>query len=419
MPANRPNSVIETILGLVKRNHASAKISGDIDSDDLAEGMVRGFFESYVKPGTEDIMKEFRENPIQPTPGPTMWWLETQKTGVENQIERKLALHEMDITTYNFMIKSKVKPQLDVYASEAYSAVQTIAHQDKTINAEFCPMWKVFADRVSSVMKDNVQIFTGVSNEGFAELLTKNIGVEVLKAKRKLEIDMTKFDKSQARVALLFEIKIMKLFGFPQEYIDTWYYMHEVTTLRSRQHKLSSQVLFQRKSGDAATFFGNTLFLMGVLSVVYEMEEMSAMLFSGDDSVLIGDGNIDFNYSEEIANYFNLEAKFLRDYSRIGFCSKFIVVNDNTVEFVPDPMKMLTKLGRCDLVNPTHVECYRESLIDLTTPYGNGNTVELVAGNYSIRCITQRRGTSCVKMCLYHLWIETVFVKGLKYIEIE
>lgn len=82
--------------------------------------------------------------------------------------------------------------------------------------------------------------------------------------------------------------------------------MHEVTTLRSRQHKLSFQVLFQRKSGDAATFFGITMFLMGVLSVVYEMEEMSAMLFSGDDSVLIGDGNIDFNYSEEIANYFNL-----------------------------------------------------------------------------------------------------------------
>lgn len=154
-------------------------------------------------------------------------------------------------------------------------------------------------------------------------------------------MDMSKFDKSQGRVVLLFEIDIMRLFGVPEYDRDLWWEMHERTTLKSRTHKLSTEVVFQRKSGDASTF-----------------EEMS-------------------------------------------FCSKFIITVADTVLFVPDPIKLLVKLGRHDIVNFEHLEQYRISLIDLTGDYGN----MIVARRLSKSVADRYKTTRDTTMLIEHLYL--------------
>lgn len=65
---------------------------------------------------------------------------------------------------------------------------------------------------------------------------------------------------------------------------------------------------------------------------------------------------------------FNLESKFLR-FKSTYFCSKFLISAGERIYLVPDPLKLLIKLGRRDLVNSQHVEEYRRSLVDLLGVY--------------------------------------------------
>ena len=65
---------------------------------------------------------------------------------------------------------------------------------------------------------------------------------------------------------------------------------------------------------------------------------------------------------------FNLESKLITRYSVPYFCSKFIVVNEDRIYFVPDPVKFLTKLGRRDMANYDHAEDYRISCANMISP---------------------------------------------------
>lgn len=46
---------------------------------------------------------------------------------------------------------------------------------------------------------------------------------------------------------------------------------------------------------------------------------------------------------------------------------------------VPDPLKLVSKLGRKDLVNFDHVEEYRVSLLDLLKPYSDAKLNHLIS----------------------------------------
>lgn len=92
--------------------------------------------------------------------------------------------------------------------------------------------------------------------------------------------------------------------------------------------------------------------------------------FSGDDSLLIG-GDIDYDRNQICADLFNLESKFFRSYKYYYFSSKFLLVVDGKFLLVPDPVKLITKLGRHDLVNWEHAKEYAISLKDLTSVFSD------------------------------------------------
>ena len=194
----------------------------------------------------------------------------------------------------------------------------------------------------------------------------------------KLEIDLSKYDKSQGKIFLDLEIEIYRMLGVPMHILKIWYNAHLNTTLFDRVNKLKFFVQYQRKSGNASTYLGNTLVLMMVIASLFDMKDVTMGLFYGDDSLLVSTKEFcDRNY--ECANLFNLESKFFK-YKHSYFCSKFLLNIDNTFKFIPDPLKILTKFGRSELVNYDHVEDYRISTKDLLISY-NDQQIDEKLGN--------------------------------------
>lgn len=88
------------------------------------------------------------------------------------------------------------------------------------------------------------------------------------------------------------------------------------------------------------------------------------------------------------ATLLNLESKFFKYQKSLYFCSKYFVHDGLTWYVVPDPVKLLVKLGRSDLANYDHVEEYRTSLTDLTAVYDSMGIIRMltiaIAERYSV-----------------------------------
>lgn len=176
---------------------------------------------------------------------------------------------------------------------------------------------------------------------------------------------------------LITEMNIYQLLGMPSELCSLWYAAHVDTLLKDRLNSIKAWIKYQRKSGTASTFFGNTLITMIVLAMVYNMSEVVHGLIAGDDSLLYS--HADFaDRTLFMAQMYNLEAKVLR-YEFSYFCSKFLLYDNENLYFVPDPVKLVSKLGRKDLKNFDHVEDYRISLLVLTNVYNNPVVSDLLS----------------------------------------
>lgn len=212
---------------------------------------------------------------------------------------------------------------------------------------------------------------------------------------------MSKYDKSQGREALLFECKLMRAFGVPEYFITVWKYAHEFTVLKDFSNGVTLQIMYQRKSGDPSTYVGNTTFLMAVLSMLADFINVVIAAFSGDDSFIRG-RNLKTDYNKLCALLFNLDSKFITCYKHTYFCSKFIVRTEDKTYFVPDPIKLITKLGRSDLVNWDHVEDYRNSVLDLVQCYGDWRLYEPLTEAFNERYACRGKH-NMVYSTLYHI----------------
>lgn len=164
---------------------------------------------------------------------------------------------------------------------------------------------------------------------------------------------------------------LMRVMGTEEYIVELWQNAHLYSVLYDRKNGFRASVSYQRKSGDASTWCGNTVFLKFVIAYLYDLTGCPLVLFSGDDSLILG-GQPRVEVVESVAALLlNLEAKIYSKYVYPYFCSKFLLFNGYEVIFVPDPLKLVTKLGRPSLVNWEHAEDYRVSIADLVTDYAS------------------------------------------------
>nr|QVG74697.1 hypothetical protein 1 [ssRNA positive-strand virus sp.] len=374
MPMTRPNSFLETLLAAIKRNLCVPQLQTVIDNRNMVKIMVKKFITSYIPASNRHILFGYSTNPIDINIDNAYNWLNTQAAKVDRNIDPDFQLDNTDLEFYNYMIKPTPKPVLDSSGVSAYSALQTIAYHDKNINSIFCSLFKVIKQRLISILDPRFRIFTDCSAEQFAEELSKDYNANILDILYKLEIDLSKYDKSQGKLLLDVEIEIYRILGVPKHILKLWYNAHLNTTLYDRINKLKFFVQYQRKSGNASTYLGNTLVLMVIIACLFNMDDIVLGLFSGDDSLLLSKRSF-YDRNRECASLFNLESKFFK-YKYSYFCSKFLLNVDGYFKFIPDPLKILIKFGRADLVNYGHVEDYRISTKDLLVSYNDTNIDE-------------------------------------------
>jgi len=383
----------ETLLALAKRNLNVPDLQTLMATKDTARAMFFGFKQTYL---AND--KPFP--PIGPTQQSLREWLQTQPEETLRLIDPELNLLSLKSSTYDFSIKPTVKPSMSRDATSVIPALQTIAAQTKFINAIFCPLSRIIKERLLASVRSNVCIFTDISPEDFAKKVTSIVTPEDIAHELVVEFDISKFDKSQGELALEFELLVLEHFGLSDELLNIWRHMHTDTMLVDRAHGVKANIMYQRKSGDAFTLIGNTMFNMAACSLAYNLRLARLMCFAGDDSMIIG-GDVAGDASAIFSQALNLEVKIFR-YTSTLFCSKFLVPIQGGWEFVPDPLKVVIKLGRHDIVNEKHLEEYRRSMLDLTQRFAIPEVHEAIS-----KGLLERYGgtmdSSAVMTMLYHI----------------
>lgn len=376
MPFIRNYDRREILVALEKRNKNVPFMNGVVDFDQCSSEMLEKLISECFDP---DKLAKNNCEPIRVSRNEITQWLSNQPTDTAKKILPDFPLHLTSVNSYNFSIKRKPKPALTVDAADSYLALQTIVYHEKPINAIFCSIWREIKRRVINSLRDHVKLFCDMSPKEFEEVLDRDVPTSSLSSLlEKLEIDISKYDKSQRELALEFECKLMKFFGVDQYFIDLWFNAHVLSMIYDKTSKLKCLIPYQRKSGDASTFIGNTLFLMAVICDIIPVSLLKLALFSGDDSLLYGYSLSKYKNTQHFGLKFNLEIKFF-NYSYSYFCSKFLLPVDGKWKFTPDPVKFFTKIGRHDLVNPAHVEEYRISCIDNLSNYSSSAICSAVA----------------------------------------
>lgn len=150
---SRPSTQIETLLAMIKRNLNVPDIQGQVFEEEMIDLMFSKFVSTFIPSHHMSIFDEFSSSPLVPNATSLTQWLHKQKPEVLGQIDVDVPLHERHLNFYNFMLKSTVKPQLDINAPYVYSSLQTIAYHDKDINAYFCPIFNEIKNRLTSVIE--------------------------------------------------------------------------------------------------------------------------------------------------------------------------------------------------------------------------------------------------------------------------
>lgn len=368
-PPVKPPTQLELLRGLAMRNSNVPKIAGLRNEREVVDCMRESFIKKCIDPEKRTLFYEFRNKLISVSEEGIAKWRETTTSRPTPEPDEYLQDKQCD--TYEYMSKGTVKPDLTLDAPNKLGAPQMIACHSPDINAFFGPIFKEVKERILKVLKKKIKIFTDKTLDQYADEITRLLGdltqpcvEKILEA---LEMDIGKFDKSQDALALLWDCMIMRMFGIPEEVIQLWERIHTKTRLVDRRTGLKATVFYQRKSGDAFTFMGNTMFLLGIFALIYPIERLVLLLIGGDDTLAIGH-KIRHDASGIFSSIFNLEAKLLTS-DAWYFCSKFLIYANERYHLVPDPIKLITKLGRSDLVNWEHAKEYRVSLKDLCKVY--------------------------------------------------
>lgn len=181
--------------------------------------------------------------------------------------------------------------------------------------------------------------------------------------------------------------------------MTTWFNSHEKSHIRDRDCGIGFSVDYQRRTGDACTYLGNTLVTLSVLSYVYDLSNPNILFVaaSGDDSLIGSREPLPREKEDLCVSLFNFETKF--PHNQPFICSKFLLVvecEDGSEEVlaVPNPLKLLQKLGPKNL-QVTVLDDYYQSLCDILWVFNDADVCRRTAE------LAEYRRFKGTKKCLF------------------
>ena len=287
-------------------------------------------------------------------------WLSKQESSTVGQLADFNFVDLPAVDEYKHMIKSQPKQKLDLSIQDEYPALQTIVYHSKKINAIFGPMFSELTRMLLERIDTSKFLFytrkTPTQIEEFFSDLDSSQAMEIL------ELDISKYDKSQNEFHCAVEYKIWEKLGIDEWLAEVWRQGHRKTTLKDYTAGIKTCLWYQRKSGDVTTFIGNTIIIAACLSSMIPMDKVIKAAFCGDDSLIYIPKGLDLPDIQAGANLtWNFEAKLFR--KKYGyFCGRYVIHHDRGAIVYYDPLKLISKLGCKHIRDEVHLEELRRSL---------------------------------------------------------
>ncbi|UCY33660.1 RNA-dependent RNA polymerase [water chestnut virus A] len=371
LTSTRKTTFREVVLAVKKRNMNVPQLSTICDIDDISNKVVNKFFSSVVDVnklvGLPDVICQ----------GEVEWfsdYLKNKSVSPDEFID-PICLVSMD--KYRHMIKSQLKPVEDNSLAYERPLAATITYHDKGKVMSTSPIFLAAAARLQLCLDDKITIPSGKHHQLFSLDAQSFKLVEHWK-----EIDFSKFDKSQQEIHHEIQRKIFIRLGVPMDFIETWFISHKKSHM-SDSCGLKFSTDFQRRTGDACTYLGNTIVTLSVLCYVYDLTDPNVLMVvaSGDDSLIGSINELNRENEHLCSTLFNFEAKF--PHNQPFICSKFLITmptysGGEKVIAVPNPVKLLIKLGKKNL-DPNQFDDWYTSWLDLIHYFNDPRLISEVA----------------------------------------
>nr|UZP17318.1 RNA-dependent RNA polymerase [Peanut stunt virus] len=328
--SKRLGTTKEVLTAIKKRNADVPELSGSVDLTRISKAVAKRFQESYLN--SNALAQSNFLNVVGNFHAYMQKWA---ASGLS--YDDLPDLHAENLQFYEHMVKSDVKPVVADTLNVDRPVPATITFHAKGITSQFSPLFISLFERFQRCLRGRVVVPVGkISSLEMDKFSVLN--------KHCLEIDLSKFDKSQGELHLMIQEEILNLLGCPVDVSKWWCDFHRYSYIKDKRAGVSMPISFQRRTGDAFTYFGNTLVTMALFSWCYDTDQFDRMLFSGDDSLAFSLNPIE-GKSDWFTSLFNMEAKNM-DPPTPYICSKFLLTDElgNTFS-VPDPLRELQRLG--------------------------------------------------------------------------
>ena len=353
--------LLENLVAMIKRNMNTPDLAGTVDINVMARSVVDKFFSSLLRDEQLDSIldcvrsvsaESFKE------------WYDVQATAALGQLANFDFVDLPPIDAYTHMIKRQPKAKLDTSVQTEYPALQTIVYHPKCVNAVFGPVFKFLTSKFLSMLDTSRFFFyTRKTPEDLEKFFSDLSSQSILDV---LELDVSKYDKSQNDFHFAVEMLIWERLGLDDMLAKIWAKGHRRTLVTDFQSGIKTVIYYQRKSGDVTTFIGNSFIIAACVASILPLEKCVKAAFCGDDSLVYMPTGLEYPDIQSSANLvWNFEAKLFK--KRFGyFCGKYIIHHKTGCIVYPDPLKLIGKLGAKNIMDWNHLEEFRVSLMDVS-----------------------------------------------------
>jgi hypothetical protein len=345
----RQQTLQELLSATAARNLNAPQVSLPQDDAAKAKEVWEVFLQTACVEDAKVKLAQFRQDVVSLEEEAFREWVTQSSPDKFASVRRELeensqALAEMPVDEYLIMLKADVKPSLSTKPLQVRTEPQVIVYHEKALSSFYSCMFRVLVRRFLAVLKPNYHVNL-LKDTKDMQAFVQGVHPFGARALKYLENDFSKFDKSQGKFAFILEELVFRELGLNEEFLQKWVGGHVECSLRSVSLGMSLHVLYQRKSGDATTAFGNVL--LNVLSVCYAYRGTRVVwaLFMGDDSLVCA--TVVAHEADAVAimaEVFNLGAKTYMTTAPY-FASNFVLLDgfNRAVHFVPDPVKRIER----------------------------------------------------------------------------
>jgi len=374
----RPQHTCTYIPAVIKRNLENNHYAFSGDYEERARKTVHYAMNQLCVSGWEKVLENQRQYPIMTRYASCELWASAQTPEKLARLKREHEedrLEQLDLSEYSLFLRATNKTPSDQSIIDEVQHPQTVVFSPVLVNAHYGPMMRELEEVFLSILKPNV-LYNKAKNQEDIESFLNNVDVQTPEHLCKyFENDMSKYDKSQHIETFYIEKYLFWLLGLDEEFAHQWFSAHWQTKVVSRATGFMFYILFQRKSGDVTTSFGNTVINMITTMYSYKIEEFVYALFLGDDSLIkfekktMNMAALDLG-TTLMMSLFNLQAKyFLYNYGY--FCGWIVTKHGSRNALISDAIRRGNKLGRSDIANESDFKEHWISFRDVTRNYDN------------------------------------------------